>query len=194
MMNITHSHGTSRFHVAAMAVAAAALVLSAAPPAGAAGLTNCVDLIGRSGACYESVWADGAELRMTFAQAGKTFPGATHGDRVANFYVTAPQTGTPQGALPFPHDHVVGAAPAHNGGSYRVHLHGFFVLCTAQGIATGGCVANMTSTPLGDLPLAEIVGGQKLTSVDAVESPANADLVTLIDTGAVLIGAFNPGK
>ena len=29
-----------------------------------------------------------------------------------SFYVTAPQTDDPQGSLPFPHDHVVPAAPA----------------------------------------------------------------------------------
>ncbi len=48
--------------------------------------------------------------------------------------VVAPQTDTPQGMLPFPHDHVVGEVPPQNHGGYSVHWHGFFVLCSAQGI------------------------------------------------------------
>ena len=42
---------TPRVLIAAIAVAALALVVRAAPPVEAAGLTNCVDLIGRAGAC-----------------------------------------------------------------------------------------------------------------------------------------------
>ena len=54
---------TPRVLIAALAVAALALVVRAAPPVEAAGLTNCVELIGRAGACYETVWANGVQLR-----------------------------------------------------------------------------------------------------------------------------------
>ncbi|HEX5505436.1 MAG TPA: hypothetical protein VFW96_22655 [Thermomicrobiales bacterium] len=178
-----------RVLIAAIAVAALALVVRAAPPVEAAGLTNCVELSGRSGACYESVWANGVQLRMTFPKEAQPFTGATPGDRLGTFYVLAPQTATPQGALPFPHDHVVGNAPAQNAGTYVVHLRGFLVLCSAAGIASGGCVPAMTP-PF----LAKTINGQPLTSVDAIESAANAGLLTLVDTGAVFVATINPGK
>ena len=180
---------TPRVLIAAIAVAALALVVRAAPPVEAAGLTNCVELIGRAGACYETVWANGVQLRMTFPKEAQQFTGATPSDRLGNFYVLAPQTDTPQGALPFPHDHVVGNAPARNAGTYVVHLRGFLVLCSAEGIASGGCVP-ATIPPF----LAKTVNGQPLTSVDAIESAANAGLLTLVDTGAVFVATINPGK
>ena len=186
---------TPRVLIAALAVAALALVARAAPPVAAAGLTNCVELSGRAGACYETVWADGVQLRMTFPKEAQPFTGATPGDKLGTFSVLAPQTDTPQGALPFPHDHVVGNAPARNAGSYVVHLRGFFVLCSAEGIASGGCVPTMTAIPgLGTIPLARTVNGQPLTSVDAIESAANAGLLALVDTGAVFVAVINPGK
>jgi hypothetical protein len=58
-----------------------------------AGLTNCVELFGRAGACYESVWANGDQLTMTFAN--QKFSGKTPSDQLDNFYVIAPQTDTP---------------------------------------------------------------------------------------------------
>ena len=100
---------TPRVLIAAIAVAALALVWTAAPPVQAAGLRNCVEITGPGTGkadCYELVWANGVQVRMTFAIG--QFAGAIPSDKVANFYVMAPQTDTPQGALPFPHDHVVG--------------------------------------------------------------------------------------
>ena len=58
---------------------------------------------------------------MTFPQAGNPVPG-TPDTTVNNFYVIAPQTGTPQGTAPFPHDHVVGVSPARNHGTFSVSL------------------------------------------------------------------------
>ena len=185
----------TRVFVATMTVAALALVLPAAPPVQAAGLTNCVELFGRSGACYESVWANGVQFRMTFAQTAKQFPGATPSDKVDNFYVVAQQTDTPQGTLPFLHDHVVRDVPRQNHGDYSVLLRGFFVLCSEQGMTTGACVPTMASIQgLGTLPLATTVNGQMLTSVEPIEAAANAGLITLFDTGAVFLGIINPGK
>ncbi len=144
----------------------------------AAGLTNCIDLSGRSGACWESVWSNGVQFRMTFPQTAEEFPGPLSSDRVDNFYVMAPQTDTPQGALPFPHDHTVGNVPASNHGNYVTRLRGFLVFCSAEGIASGGCV------PAAGFPLARTVNGQMLTSVEAIESPANSGLLMLVDTRA----------
>lgn len=182
MIKTTRSPRTTRARIAAFTVAltlAAVALLPAASPAQAAGLTNCVELAGRSGACWESVWVDGVERRMVFAQTAREFPGAISSDRVDNFYVTAPQADMPQGALPFPHDHTVANAPAHNGGDYVTRLRGFLVFCSAEGIASGGCVP----AP-GNMPLARTVNGQTLTSVEAIESPANSGLLILVDTGA----------
>jgi hypothetical protein len=139
------------------------------------------------------VWVNRVQVRMTFAQAANQFP-ATPNTKVDNFYVVAPQTDTPQGTAPFPHDHVVGVSPPQNHGDFSVFLHGYFVLCSAQGISSGGCVPTWTSTPLGTIPLAKTVNGQMLTSVDPIESPANSGLLILVDTGAVFLGTINPGK
>jgi len=81
--------------------------------------------------------------------------------------------------------------PPQNHGDYSVHWHGFFVLCSAQGISSGGCVPTMTSIPgLGTVPFAKTVNGQMLTSVEPIESPANAGLLTLFDTGGVFIATI----
>jgi hypothetical protein len=160
--------------LAAVILAGVAFVVPAASPAQAAGLTNCVplSLTDRSGACWESVWVNGVERRMVFPQEAKEFPGAIHSDRVGNFYVTAPQTDTPQGALPFAHDHTV--ADTH-----FTKLHGFLVFCSGAGITSGSC---KTDTPT--FPLARTVNGQTLKSAQAIESAASSGLVTLLDTGA----------
>jgi hypothetical protein len=183
----------TRLLIATIAVAALVVVLPAAPPVHAAGVRNCVDLTGRAinrVGCYELVWVNGVQLRMTFSNV--QFTGATPSDNLDNFYVVAPQTDTAQGTLPFPHDHAVRDVPRQNHGTYSVHLRGIFVLCSAEGIATGGCVPTMTSIEgLGTVPLATTVNGQMLTSVEAIESAANAGLITLLDTGAVLVGTIS---
>jgi hypothetical protein len=196
---MTHSQNSIRVRIATVAVAAAitvaslALVLAAAPQAQAAGLINCVEQTRRA-ACYELVWVNGVQVRMTFAQAGNQVPG-TPNTKVNNFYVIAPQTDTPQAPPPsFPHDHVVGVSPPQNHGNFSVFYHGYFVICSAEGIASGGCVPTITSTPFGTLPLAKTVNGQMLTSVDLIESAVNSGLLVLVDTGAVLLGTINPGK
>jgi hypothetical protein len=115
--------------------------------------------------------------------------------RTHNFYVIAPQTDTSQGRVPFLHDHVIGDGRSRNHGddrgNDRVRYHAFFVLCSAQGISSGGCVPTMTSIPgVGTIPLAKTVNGQMLTSVDPIESPANSALLTLFDTGGVFIATI----
>jgi hypothetical protein len=110
---------------------------------------------------------------MVFSQEAKEFPGTIQGDRVGNFYVTAPQTDTPQGALPFRHDHTVTD-------THSTKLHGFLVFCSQAGITSGSCE---TPTP-GAFPLAGTVNGQPLKSAQAIESAASSGLLTLLDTGA----------
>ena len=180
---MTRSQNTIRVCIFAIIVAALTLVLAAALPVQAVGPRTCPETGGLA-PCTELVWANGVQLRMTFANL--QFPATTNAP-TDNFYVMAPQTGTPQETLPFPHDHVVGDVPPQNHGDYSVHWHGFFVLCSAQGISSGGCVPTMTSTPFGIVPLAKTVNGQNLTSVGPIESPANSGLLTLFDTGGVLI-------
>ncbi len=111
---MTISWRTIRILIATIVVAALALGLPAAAPVRAAGLTNCVDMAGRSGACYELVWVNGVQLRMTFPQQAQEFPGVGPTDKVDNFYVVAPQTDTVQGTLPFLHDHTVRDVPSQN--------------------------------------------------------------------------------
>jgi hypothetical protein len=187
-----------RVRIAPITVATLTLVLAAASPVHAARLPNCNDN-GGVAPCFEKVWADGVQLEMTFVNLNPKPSNA----RTHNFYVMAPQTGTPQGLVPFLHDHVIGDVPSQDHGdgrddgrgddrgNDRVRFHGFFVLCSAQGISSGGCVPTMTSIPgLGTIPLAKTVNGQMLSSADPIESPANSALLTLFDTGGVFIATI----
>jgi hypothetical protein len=191
----TRFQTASRLFVAALALGTLAIGVAAAPSADAAGLRNCVDVAGpQSGrvGCYEDVWADGAQVRMTFSN--QSFSGAQPGG-LDPFYVVAAQTDTPQGAPPntFAHDHVVRAVPRQNHGQYSVQLQGFFVLCSGQGIVSGACIPVWTALGGDPLPLAGHVDGHALTSTEAIESAADAgDLVLFnLGPGAVIVGAVS---
>lgn len=193
-MITTRIQTTTRLFIATMSLAAVAVAAVGAPAVGAAGLTNCVDVSGpqsgRAG-CYEEVWANGVQVRMTFSNT--RFTGAAPQD-LSPFYVLAPQTDKPQGAPPntFPHDHVVRDVPQQNHGQYSVKMQSFFVLCSGQGIVSGACVPSWTSIGGPDpLPFAKTVDGQALTSTGAIEAAAGAGNLALINLGpgAVIIGA-----
>jgi hypothetical protein len=192
-MSKTRFQTASRLFVAAVALGALAIGVTAAPSANAAGLRNCVDVSGpQSGrvGCYEDVWADGTQYRMTFSN--QSFGGATP-RALDPFYVVAAQTDTPQGAPPntFAHDHVVRAVPHQNNGQYSVQLQGFFVLCSGQGIVSGACIPVWTSLGGDPLPFAGHVNGQPLTSTAAIEAAAAAGNLALVNLGpgAVIVGA-----
>jgi hypothetical protein len=194
-MITTRFRSAVRLSIATMAVAGLALSVVPAPPAAAAGLRNCVEITGpqsgRAG-CYELVWANDSDFRMTFSNT--SFQGATPHPLDA-FYVVAPQSDAPQGYPPntFAHDHVVRDVPARNHGSYTVQLQGFFVLCSGQGIVSGACVPTWTSVGGPDaLPFATTVNGQPLTSAASIESSADAGLVALVNLGpgAVIVGTI----
>jgi hypothetical protein len=195
-MTTTRFHATIRVRITALALAALALVLPAAPAVQAAGLRNCVDVTGPAAGlagCYELVWANGVQHRMTFSNT--SFKGATP-KALDPFYVIAPQTDEPQGAPPntFPHDHVVRDVPAQDHGTYSVQLQGFFVLCSGVGIVSGACVPSWTSIGAPDpLPFATTVDGRPLTSADAIESAAAGGVVALINLGpgAVIVGSIS---
>jgi hypothetical protein len=198
-MITTRIQTTTRLFIATISLAAVALALVAAPAAGAAGLRNCVDVTGpqsgRAG-CFEDVWADGTQYRMTFSNT--RFTGTTP-SALDPFYVLAPQTDKPQGAPPntFPHDHVVRDVPAQNHGSYSVQMQGYFVLCSGQGIVSGACVPAWTSVGGPDpLPFASTVNGRALTSAGAIESAADAGNLALVNLGpgAVIVGAVTDGN
>ena len=179
-----------RILVATGALAATAFVLPATQPAEAGGLRNCVDVTGsqvnRVG-CWEDVWADGDQVRMTFSNT--QFRGETARD-LPPFYVLAAQGASAQGTAPFLHDHVIEAVPAHNGGSYGVAMATYFVMCSLDGIVSGACVPTMSSIEgLGELPLARTVNGHDLTSTERIEAAADAGLVQLFDIGAVIVGS-----
>ena len=185
--------GSIRVRIGTITVAALTLVLAgassaqaAAAPVKPAGLPNCADN-GIVAPCFEIVWADGVQVKMKFVNLNPTPSNAP----TVNFYVLAPQTGTPQGSVPFLHDHVIGDVQNHGddrGDNKRVRYHGFFVLCSDKGISSGNCVPTMTLIPgLGTIPFARTVNGHKLTSVDPIESPKNSALLTLFDTGGVFI-------
>lgn len=186
---MTHSENTTRIRIAIMTIAALTLVFTAVPHAQAAGVPNCNDNGGIS-PCFEMVWVNGVQIKMTFVHAPFL---ATPKATIDPFYVVAPQTDVPQGGpVPFFHDHVVGDAPQQNHGDFSVVLHGFLVFCSAEGISSGGCVPTFTSSPQGILPFAKTVNGQILTSADPIESPANSGLIVLVDTGALILGTINP--
>jgi hypothetical protein len=188
---MTHFQNTIRVRIATMTVLILTLVLAgassvqaAAAPVQPAALPNCNNQ-GAVTPCFEPVWADGVQVKMKFVNLN---PKPSNAPTV-NFYVLAPQTDTPQGLVPFLHDHVIGDVQNHGEDpDGRVRYHGFFVLCSAQGLSSGACVSTMTSIPgFGTVPFAKTVNGHKLTSDDSIESAANAGLLTLVDTGGVLI-------
>jgi hypothetical protein len=195
MRMIPRSANTIRVRVAII-VAAPTLLLAAALPVQAAGVPNC-NVSGATTPCFEKVWADGIQVKMTFVDLNPTPSNPSD----VNFYVLAPQTGTPQGGPePFFHDHVTDDTRPHeeghanNGGDIDVHYHGFLVFCSDQGISGGTCVPTMTSTPQGIVPFAKTVNGHRLTSVERIESASKAGLITLVDTGAVFIARIDANE
>ena len=179
----------------AIAVAVVSIAISmfvwAIPTAQAAGgPVNCVNQT-HQGACYEFVWVNGVEVRMTFSQAGHPLSHIPNA-KVQNFYVIAPQTDTPQGDIPPIHDHTIQAAPGDRG--WTPIMHGYFVLCSEKGL-TSGCVATPTDFPgFGILPLAKSVNGEPLTSAETIEAGIVAGLLDVFDTGAVFIGTVSPAR
>lgn len=186
----------SRRLLAAATVAALAFGTAASTVA-AGGLVNCIDATGKNSGrvgCWEDVWSGGIQYRMTFPN--QSFDGATPTE-LARFYVLAPQAASAQGPAPsFPHDHVIPNVPAGSA-SYTVHVAGFFVLCTEQGLISGDCVPMWMAPPGGPvLPFADVVAGGPLTSTAAIEAAAVAGNVALVDLGpnAVMVGTINPSK
>jgi hypothetical protein len=179
--------GTITVAALTLVLATAASVQAAAAPVQAGALPNC-NAQGAVTPCFEPVWADGVQVKMKFINLS---PKPSNAPTV-NFYVLAPQTDTPQGFVPFLHDHVLGDVQNHGEvPAGRVRYHGYFVLCSAQGLSTGACVATMTTIAPGTtLPFAKTVNGHKLTSDDSIEPAANAGLLTLFDTGGVFIATI----
>jgi hypothetical protein len=184
----------SRLLLSAVAIAALAVAVPAVAPPRAAALTNCIE-IGPDAplrGCWENVWVDGVEYRMTFFGGAKPFNGNVPAENMGEFYVIGPQTDMPQSLdHPFMHDHVVAAVPRQNGGEYTPIYQGILVLCSEQGILSGACVPTFSTPPggSGPIPLATTVNGQPLTSVEAVEAAAAAGLVVLFPAGP-LVGAI----
>jgi hypothetical protein len=176
-----------------IAVAVVSIAISmfvSAVPAAQAAPVNCVNQT-HQGACYEFVWVNGVEVRMTFPQAGTPISHIPNA-KVQNFYVIAPQTATPQGDIPPIHDHTIQAAPGDRG--WTPFMHGYFVLCSEKRL-TSGCVATPTDFPgVGTLPLAKSVNGEPLTSAETIEAGIKAGLLVAFDTGAVFLGTVSPAR
>ena len=196
---MNHSRNTTSVRISMVTVAALTLVWASASLAHTARLPNCS--VAETTPCFEKVWVDGDQLEMTFIDLNPQPASASD----VPFYVVAPQTGNPQGLVPFLHDHVTDQTRSEESkheesrheeasGEFNLHYHGFFVLCSAQGIASGACMPTMTDLGGGMIvPFATTVNGHRLTSANRIESAANAGLVVLIDTGAVFIARLNPG-
>ena len=168
---------------------AISLFVSAVPVAQAAPV-NCLNRT-HQGACYELVWVHGVEVRMTFSQEGNPLPHVPNA-KVQNFYVIAAQTDTPQGFVPPIHDHTIQAAPGDPG--WTPFLHGYFVVCSAQGLRSGACVAVGTDFGFGALPLAQSVNGEPLTSAETIEAGIRVGLLVALDTTAVFVGNISPAR
>jgi hypothetical protein len=111
---------------------------------------------------------------------------------VQNFYVLAPRTDTPQGDIPPTRSHDPSRAW---GPGFTPFMHGYFMLCSAEGLTSDACVATFTQFPgAGALALAKRVNGEPLTSAATVEAGIDAGLLVAVDTGAVLIGTVSPAR
>jgi hypothetical protein len=179
-----------RRSIAVAVVSIAISMFVSAVPAAQAAPVNCLNRT-HQGACWELVWVNGVEVRMTFPQAGNPMPTIPNA-RVQNFYVMAAQTDTPQGYVPPIHDHTIQAAPGDPG--WTPFMHGYFVICSAEGLARDACVAVATDFGFGPLPLAQSVNGELLTSAETIEAGIRAGLLDLVDTGAVFIGTVSPAR
>src|SRR6266545_8410516 len=179
-----------RRSIAVAVVSIAISMFVSAVPAAQAAPVNCLDRT-HQGACYELVWVHGVEVRMTFPQAGDPLPTIPNA-RVQNFYVMAAQTDTPQGDVPPIHDHTIQAAPGDPG--WTPFMHGYFVVCSAEGLRSGDCVAVSTDFGSGPLPLAQSVNGEPLTSAETIEAGIDAGLLVALDTGAVFVGTVSPAR
>jgi hypothetical protein len=181
-----------RRSIAAAVVSIAISMFVSAVPAAQAAPVNCVHQT-HQGACYEFVWVNGVEVRMTFPQAGHPLSHIPNA-KVQNFYVIAPQTATPQGDVPAPiHDHTIQAAPGDPG--WTPFMHGYFVVCSAEGPTNDDCVAVPSDFPgFGPLPLAQSVNGEPLTSAETIEAGIEAGLLDVVDTTAVFIGTVSPAR
>ena len=176
-----------------IAVAVASIAISlfvSAVPAAQAAPVNCVHQT-HKGACWEFVWVHGVEVRMTFPQAGTPISHVPNA-KVQNFYVIAAQTDTPQGFVPPIHDHTIQAAPGDPG--WTPFMHGYFVVCSAEGLASDDCVAVPTDFGFGPLPLAQSVNGEPLTSAETIEAGIAAGLLVALDTTAVFVGNVSPAR
>jgi hypothetical protein len=180
-----------RRSIAVAVVSIAISMFVSAVPAAQAAPVNCVNQT-HQGACYEFVWVNGVEVRMTFPQAGNPLPTIPNA-KVQNFYVIAAQTDTPQADVPPIHDHTIQAAPGDPG--WTPFMHGYFVICSPEGLTSGDCVAILTEFPgAGTLPLAKSVNGEPLTSAETIEAGIDAGLLVAVDTGAVFIGTVSPAR
>jgi hypothetical protein len=191
-MMIRYSN-TVRVRIATLVVVTLTLASAIALPVQAAGIPNC-NADGIATPCFEPVWVDGVQVKMIFVDLNPTPSNPSD----VNFYVLAPQTDTPQGGpVPFFHDHVTDETRSreerHDGhhGDVNVHYHSFLVFCSPQGISSGACVPTMTTTPQGMVLFAKTVGGHRLTTSDRIESAANYGLLTLVDTGAVIVARID---
>jgi hypothetical protein len=179
-----------RRSIAVAVVSIAISMFVSAVPAAQAVPVNCVHQT-HQGACYELVWVNGVEVRMTFPQAGNPLPTIPNAE-VQNFYVIAAQTDTPQADVGPIHDHTIQAAPGDPG--WTPFMHGYFVICSAEGLTSGDCVAESTDFGFGPLPLAQSVNGEPLTSAETIEAGIDAGLLVAVDTGAVFIGTVSPAR
>jgi hypothetical protein len=179
-----------RRSIAVAVVSIAISMFVSAVPAAQAAPVNCLHRT-HQGACYELVWVHGVEVRMTFPQAGDPLPTIPNA-KVQNFYVIAAQTDTPQGYVPPIHDHTIQAAPGDPG--WTPFMHGYFVVCTAEGLTSDDCVAVDTDFGFGPLPLAQSVNGELLTSAETIEAGIKAGLLALVDTGAVFVGTVRRAR
>lgn len=146
------------------------------------------------GACYEPVWVNGQQIILTFPQAGVPVHKVPRTQQ-QTFYVLAPQTGTAQGPQPgFFHDHVITKAPRE--GAFTPFMHGYLVICSQDGTATGACTFTLETPPgaPAQIPLTKSVTGYDLTFAADIQAAADAGLVDLIDTGAVFLGTVGPNN
>jgi hypothetical protein len=74
-------------------------------------------------------------------------------------------------------------------------MHGYFVICSPEGLTNGDCVAVFTDFPgFGTMPLAKSVNGELLTSAETIEAGIDAGLLDVVDTTAVFIGTVSPAR
>ena len=187
----------ARLLMATFGLAVITLGVGSIPTAEAGGLRNCVEITGKTSGrvgCFELVWVDGVQRRMTFSNQGLRRRDAAGARRVLRprAAVRTPRRAT----RPTPSRTTTSSATSRPATTAPTASNS---RATSSSAAVRGSRAGPAFLPgrrsaaPRQLPLVVSVDGHPLTSAEAIETAAAAGLVVPINLGpgAVIVGTLS---